>query len=438
MKKGKMIALPAKNAVPVAGKQIMKKNFSVILFLIFGLLSFSSSFAQMRATSGDVTYVIPFVTVSSGGHQNLSSPSGDIHLNDLKGQGVIGAASATGTPGYTLGLGGIYGWGTLEITAIVPPPPPPGTTETTHASDNGLIVNTQITRNTVPGHTNEIKITWLYNNAGPTPVAPGVVPLPVGVTPATSADIYRCSGPTPTNFSTVADDAHWTRIIAATTSPYVDTAMTLGSSYDAYYRVVPGGTAVATIFGNSAGTPSVPLNNRTVGKIDLAISINELKLASLPMYAGQMGPALSGQVTSGQLIVYPQSGGGLGRVPYSGSVFTGGMDIKPATGFWLENDATARVITFLGSFETNGTANVLDLDLNGNPVPYALSSVTLGGQSGDILYPQAGGGLGRIVKGTNWPSFSLVLNQGFWYEKTGVRGWNINLYNGSDTRITGP
>jgi hypothetical protein len=381
----------------------MKKNFSNIIAFLFGLIYLTgSAFAQLPMRTTDGSYLIPAFTVSGGGRISMETADGSYRAIDLKGQGVIGRAATTG---FSVGLGGIYG----EVGA--------GGAGVAGAEDNGLIYNTRISR--LPDAT--IRLDWNYRSG------------------VTKADIWRRSGE---GSQFLTDTTSWSRVALAIADTFFLDDLRAGNGQNGYYRVVPSGTIQANIFGNDSIT-GLPNNNRTVGKIDLALSANALRLVSFPLYAGSMGAVLSGQLASGRLVVYPQSGGGLGRSEYVGAAgggsFSGGAAIRPAVGFWFENDATPKTISFVGSFETVGSKSLANLDLSGNPVPYTLNSSLLGGQSGDIMYLQSGGGLGRFQRsGSAWSSFSLGLAQGFWYEKTGTRNWSINLYNVTENRITGP
>lgn len=363
------------------------------------------------------SYTIPSIIVTGGGTTEMGSASGTWRMTDLKGLAVVGSSSVEG---FVLEIGGVIG--TAPATEEEPPVEPfPETSE-----DNGMIYNTRIFR---PDPTrDQIRVTWEFRT--------GVTRASVYVLGSDNAEF------TVDPSFRGREGETWNYLISPAEGERIYNFVGVGNGENRYIRVVPYGVVEADIFGNDPVTGR-PYNNRTVGKIDIELASDDIQLISLPMYAGQMGPALSGQLTAGQLIVYPQAGGGLGRIPYDGAPgggeFTVGFNIEPTAGFWLENDENPRVLTFLGSFETLGSMPISDIDLSGNPVPYSLNSSGIGGQTGDILYPQAGGGLGRIPRSsTGWPSFTLTLGQGFWYEKTGLRTWNIDLYDPRETTITGP
>lgn len=295
--------------------------------------------------------------------------------------------------------GAIPGIINLLLSAEFPP----------YNGDNGLIQNTQITRE-VNG---DIKLTWEFD---------------VGIT---EADIWRIYG-TDQEFTT--DALSWSKVnispISAT--EFTDPDLAAQDSQNAYYRVVPTGVAQLFIFSADPGT-QLPYNARTVGKIDIDLLADDVRFISLPMYAGSMkGLVLAGQTLSGSMYFYPQSGAGLGAFTFNGTTLLGDFDAKPGDGFWLENDATPKVITFVGSFETFGERTIADADVTGNPIPYAFQSATLGGADGDTLYPQSGAGLGAWTRSSgNWPAFEIGLTDAFWYEKTGDRAWQIDLYKGA-------
>jgi hypothetical protein len=356
-------------------------SFICLLLTTFCLLLTAPTYAAMSGGG----YSIPFMTIDGGG-QTLSSDGYEVL--DMKGQSVIGE-SADGR----VGLGGIYGLlSTAEAPVII--------------SDAGLIHNTWIERR--PDGT--IRLHWDYT--------PGIV----------SADIWRLSGD---GRAFTSDTGEWPGAaigVGVGATQFDDPTVRAMDGNNAYYRVVPAGTPQPNIFGSDPAS-GTPYNERTVGKIDVSLAANDLQLISMPMYSVPASETLSGQIPAGQEVtLYPQSGGGLDALPFRAGALAGDFDIIPNRGFWIQNDATARVITFVGRFINVETRDIANLDLTGNPLPLDIESGVLGGGDSDLIYPQSGGGLNVIRYSGGWVSpFTIGIGQGFWYQTTGSRAWDVNL-----------
>jgi hypothetical protein len=395
--------------------------------------SFSGTLPEISPVNGFVTDEV--------GALGLAKASGQYALNAYEDQRLVLDAGGlvSGTSYYVYVVRGSDGYGRnpqsftysgrgyedvdIALRYGEGPTNPPGEIIDTSAADNGAIYETRIIRNSPTDP--HIKLTWLYRAGS-------------GVT---SADIWRRSGDVATAFSMTT--SNWTKInpTSVALTEYIDSNMAFNNNLNAYYRVVPSGTTADQIFGTiTAGGSTMPRNNRTVGKIDVNLSANALKLVSLPLNAGAMSAILASQTLSGGMAVYPQSssGGGLNVLSFAGGVLSGDFNVRPTVGFWIRNDGTPKTLTFAGSFETAGQKVLAyDLDLNGNPIPYVLNSTAIGGQTGDVIYPptSTGGGLDVSANSAgSWSStFSIGLASGFWYRKSGSRFWNIDLYRGTAT-----
>ena len=360
-----------------------KRSWLSLICLLLTTYCLLLSVPAYAAMSGG-GYSIPALTVDGGG-QTMSSDGYEVL--DMKGQSVIGV-SGDGR----VGLGGIYG---LLATGEAPP-----------VSDAGLIRNTWIER--LPDGT--IRLHWEYT--------PGII----------SADIWRLSGD---GQAFTSDTGDWPGAAIGAgvgATQFDDPTIRAMDGDNAYYRVVPAGTALADIFGSDPAS-GTPYNERTVGKIDVSLAANELQLVSMPMYSVPASEALGGQIPAGQEVtLYPQSGGGLDALPFRAGALAGDFDILPNRGFWIQNDANARTITFVGRFINVETRDIANLDLTGNPLPLSIESAVLGGGDGDLIYPQSGGGLNVIGYSGGWVSpFTIGIGEGFWYQTTGTRSWDVNL-----------
>ena len=385
----------------------------ILIFLLAIVFCAGLIATQSLADLSSANYQIKGPVIGAGGATEMSSSN--YKLMDVKSF-YGGVLSGTNN---TIQLGGIY----LLLPLLEETAP---TSE--GLVDNGLIINTNINR--IAG--DDIEISFSAD--------PSVI----------SANVYQLSG-LGAEFSSTAT---WSKVnreaIAINRDPAVNSGKTVWRESDsadvdrlirsqdgnnAYYRVVPAlpvelaPPAPANIFGSAPAGKNY--NDITVGKIDLAFAANDLKLVSMPLLAGPMSSVLSGQRSLGQFVLYPQSGGGLNVVSYNGGI-VGDFDVSPAVGFWFQNDSNAKVVTFVGRIINSATKSISNIELSVNPLPYGLSSRAIGGLSGDVIYPQSGGGLNVVNNSAGWASeFNLGIGSGFWYQSPVARLWRINLISGA-------
>lgn len=172
----------------------------------------------------------------------------------------------------------------------------------------------------------------------------------------------------------------------------------------------------------------------TVGKIDKTFPKNgAMELVSVPLYENKISGIFPPQLKLNQeLILLPQSGGGLNYVVAKNSGIVGNdFEVKPAIGFWVRNaNADDIVITFAGRVvNMDLTQDLVAFDLTGNPLPKDIGS-DVSGNDGDIILPQSGGGLSYFVRSNgSWgPNFTqLKFNKGFWFKYSGdKRRWDVD------------
>jgi hypothetical protein len=278
--------------------------------------------------------------------------------------------------------------------------------------DTGLIQGTQIFRNgTARG--SAVRLTWRYKEGS-------------GIS---RADIWRSSGPE----LDYAETATWRKIFTTPElqTEYIDfdREAAVGNGINAYYRVVPRGTPDTQIF-------SLANNTRTAAKIDIMLNPGDLRISTLPLYAGPISGVMDGQVGIDEFYFYPQSGTGLDAKKYINNALVGApFDVAPGVGFWFENKSTSRhSVTFVGTLETLADREIKPMDITGNCMPYAVNSAGLNAFDGDYIYPPSGTGLGAFrwsaTSGGWLGSFTLNNTDGCWYEHAGTRFWHIDLKNG--------
>ena len=284
--------------------------------------------------------------------------------------------------------------------------------------DTGLIRNTQIYRESDgnPATPDRILLSWEY--------APG--------SGLRQADIWELRG-ADAAFS-LNTTTGWS--YRATTSPDLLSAQTgrmSGDANNAYYRVVPHAAVRENLM-------DLRWNTRTACKIDIRFrggGITNYVLATLPLYGGSMNATLAGQATQ-NMIFWPQSGSGVAPIEWTPTApLIRDIEVRPGVGYWVENDgASDMTITFVGTAETSGSRDIAQRDLSGNPSPVTINSSTLGGASGDLIWPQSGSGLGVIENMSGaWPAFTLGITQGFWYWHEGQRHFLMNLLDPEGAKI---
>ncbi|MBI5400290.1 hypothetical protein HZB07_06805 [Candidatus Saganbacteria bacterium] len=352
----------------------------------FVLCSLSS--AEMRSADG--TYRIPFLSITGGGHNNLTAPG--YNMIDLKGQGVIGRSTATG---YEVGLGGIYGWG-----AVVPALP-----ETVPAGTVPL---------TISREANNIKITWDYIR----------YPQPqIFVLTGDGSGQYTDNT---TRWVKVLNNglvSDWGAFVSASDTLFHYNQVGRGSG-EVYYKglqvsIEPAGRAVA-------GGPTYLASARAVGKVNVNIG-SSYTLLSMP-FIPQSGDhrtwlvqdIFGSQINAGE-IQYNQNG--LVRQVCSSRTWPR-IEMGSAKGFWIRSSNPVTCTLIGGVLGEVYTRTIISgYDLYGYPHPTQLRIIAREAQSlgiapvnDDEVQLISGGGLVRHVFSSGWDaSFTVDAARGYWY-----------------------
>lgn len=338
----------------------------------------SPSVAEMSSPN----YALPSHAVSSGGEEEMSSPN--YKLQDIKGQGVIGAGSSTN-----------YG-GELGVIYTLLPEGPMGWLEDPH------VRNLRIRRSGA-----DIIVEW---DAEPTTFAGPFY-------------VYRKLG------AFENDVAGWSSgIDNGSSTAYTDAGQVGAGDEQIYYRVL------------SVSDKSRLIYKVAVGKVNAALDASGLKLVTCPFNDGIVSAVFPPQMAGGQQYkLYPRAGNGLDVVTVNASGVTGqDFAVSPTAGFWMRNESSdtsgspiAAAVTFCGSLEVPFQKDLATLDLTGNPLPWSLGSAVLGGEPGDIFYHQAGRGLNPVVKTSGgWTAYSFSVGEGMWYRTySHERYWDVDILN---------
>lgn len=310
----------------------------------------------------------------------------DLRLNLAPGTYYIGVVQKNGygVNEQTM-LVSQEGWNPVTLTLKLGEGIPPITGE------DGQIVNTIIER-VADAAGSDVRLRWEIGQAG----------IQAGVT---AVDIWSNSGAN----AEFDRQATWTKLnsspIAQTTLQYVVTEK-VGDGTNAYYRVVPAGTAAASIQQSA-------LNNYAVGKVDVALK-SEYNSICYPFTNLQMGidTVVGDQLTEGDQVHYWD----WSKQQYSILTMTTAWPaytFKNMEGFfvYLVPAATRQeVISLVGRISLKDTySQTLKLEYNlvGYPYPVSGDAATIG------IVPREG----DQIHQWNWDSQQFAIS-------TYVSAWN--------------
>jgi hypothetical protein len=334
-------------------------------------------------------------------------------LLGLAWTGGTGAALAAADLGYSIGdavigrasngtsilyIGPLYGGGVKQAGPVITGDP----------DDNGLVQQTTIKRDgDNAGAT--ITLTWV--------VAPGV----------SAVDIWRLAG-AGAQFDPAATG--WAKVKANVTAfTWTDdvsgAVLKVGDGINAYYRVVPTGTAQADVF--------LPANNaRTVGKVDVDFP-KGYTLFEAPVWTTDMtlSTAIGNQLdkTAGGDELYDFS---MNKATYADGSWVGtNVNFEHGRGYYLRILNTAKKVTFVGLV---ALADV-NLSLNpsysmvGNPYPLIkeVSDIFTNVSVGEELYDKFANKKTYTADGWVGATYSFGIGDGFWFRRTGTTAYNWQL-----------
>jgi hypothetical protein len=171
--------------------------------------------------------------------------NGDLSLQDIKGQAVIGEATGTGGGGtFTLQTGAVYSLAEEGTTLAA----------SCELADTGQIIKTNIARSN-----NNLIITWDY-----------------GATAPAGVKVFSLAAP---NQAYVADAAQFVDLTPTALAPTVKSYTDPGAGRNArncYYRVVPWPLVAGTDLLDDRN------NSITVGKVEINVPANQYDFISLP------------------------------------------------------------------------------------------------------------------------------------------------------------